>query len=130
MDTGGGSENASAGQLVFRRPLSNLGDLILGDLEAVEPWWQSRDLVLDAQNGTLVLFPSALQHWVTPHRSIGPRISVAFNAEIISADSAPCHSNSNDVGLLLSPAELDALVWPHPGSLDLNLSLTRVASPR
>lgn len=29
--------------------------------------------------GLLVLFPSWLQHWVRPHKQVGPRISIAFN---------------------------------------------------
>lgn len=37
-------------------------------------------LVVEPEPGLLVMFPSWLEHWVTPYRGKGQRISVAFNA--------------------------------------------------
>ncbi len=37
-------------------------------------------LIVEPEPGLLVMFPSWLEHWVTPYRGKGQRISVAFNA--------------------------------------------------
>ena len=37
-------------------------------------------LIVAPEPGMLVMFPSWLEHWVTPYRGKGQRISVAFNA--------------------------------------------------
>jgi uncharacterized protein (TIGR02466 family) len=39
----------------------------------------SDQVVLKVKNGTLLLFPSWLEHSVPPNRSNEPRISVSFN---------------------------------------------------
>ena len=110
IDVGGAASATSAGRLVFRRPFSNLADLVRGDIEALEPWWQGTDLELHVQNGTLILFPSALQHWTTAHRSHAPRISVAFNAEVLMP-------GATGGGLVMGARQIEALRWPHrPGS--------------
>jgi len=45
-------------------------------------------LIVKPEPGLLVLFPGWLQHWVTPYRGKGERISIAFNVVVSPAVGA------------------------------------------
>ncbi|MGE0153553.1 MAG: 2OG-Fe(II) oxygenase family protein [Reyranellaceae bacterium] len=51
----------------------------LGGVVAAPGFPAGHSLVVVPEPGLLVLFPGWLQHWVTPYRGTGERISIAFN---------------------------------------------------
>jgi uncharacterized protein (TIGR02466 family) len=68
-----------SGNLIFRDPRPGV---LHGYLKgAVANGY--RDMSLRPENGLLVLFPSWLEHFVEPHGSDAPRITIAFNAVAI-----------------------------------------------
>ncbi|MDQ6646041.1 MAG: 2OG-Fe(II) oxygenase family protein [Pseudomonadota bacterium] len=67
---------AGSGKLVFRDPRPGV---IHGFLKGAVPNGYS-DIRLAPETGLLVLFPCWMEHFVEPHDSDEPRISVSFNA--------------------------------------------------
>jgi len=65
-----------AGQFVFRDPRPGV---ILGSVKGGVPNGHA-DIHLTPSDGLLVLFPCWLEHYVEPHDSDEPRITIAFNA--------------------------------------------------
>jgi uncharacterized protein (TIGR02466 family) len=70
-----------SGQFVFRDPRPGV---ILGSVKGGVPNGHA-DIHLTPSDGLLVLFPSWMEHYVEPHDSAEPRITIAFNA----VDEAP-----------------------------------------
>ena len=50
---------------------------------------------ISPRSGMLLLFPSYLQHWVYPNQEETERVSIAFNARIISRKTAPVRVGAN-----------------------------------
>lgn len=67
---------AGSGKLVFRDPRPGV---IHGVLKGAVPNGYS-DIRLAPETGLLVLFPCWMEHFVEPHDSDEPRISISFNA--------------------------------------------------
>ncbi|WP_077555412.1 TIGR02466 family protein [Rhodanobacter sp. B04] len=67
---------AGSGKLVFRDPRPGV---IHGYVKGAVPNGYS-DIQLTPDAGLLVLFPSWMEHFVEPHDSDEPRISISFNA--------------------------------------------------
>jgi uncharacterized protein (TIGR02466 family) len=74
-----------SGQFVFRDPRPGV---ILGSVKGGVPNGHA-DIHLTPSDGLLVLFPCWMEHYVEPHDSDEPRITIAFNAvdELPSAKS-------------------------------------------
>jgi uncharacterized protein (TIGR02466 family) len=72
---------AGSGQFVFRDPRPGI---LMGSVKGGIPNGHA-DIHLRPSDGLLVLFPCWLEHYVEPHESDEPRITVAFNA----IDKAP-----------------------------------------
>jgi len=74
-DIGDGAD----GSIVFRNPTA--ASMIAGLIQAPALLKRcfSSELNIRPTPGLLLVFPSWLEHWVRPHRSQQPRISVAFN---------------------------------------------------
>jgi uncharacterized protein (TIGR02466 family) len=70
-----------SGQFVFRDPRPGV---ILGSVKGGIPNGHA-DIHLTPSDGLLVLFPCWMEHYVEPHESDQPRITIAFNA----VDDAP-----------------------------------------
>ena len=70
-----------SGQFVFRDPRPGV---ILGSVKGGIPNGHA-DIHLTPSDGLLVLFPCWMEHYVEPHESDEPRITIAFNA----IDDAP-----------------------------------------
>jgi uncharacterized protein (TIGR02466 family) len=70
-----------SGQFVFRDPRPGV---ILGSVKGGVPNGHA-DIHLTPSDGLLVLFPGWMEHYVEPHDSDQPRITIAFNA----VDEAP-----------------------------------------
>ena len=81
----GDETNSAGGFLVFRNPSAN-GQIakLTRAPESVRKYFSS-ELVIKPVSGLLLLFPSWLEHWVTPHCAEVPRISVAFNVAFLIA---------------------------------------------
>jgi uncharacterized protein (TIGR02466 family) len=75
------SAPSGSGQFVFRDPRPGV---ILGSVKGGVPNGHA-DIHLTPSDGLLVLFPCWMEHYVEPHDSDQPRITIAFNA----VDSAP-----------------------------------------
>jgi len=67
---------AGSGKLVFRDPRPGV---IHGYVKGAVPNGYS-DIRLAPETGLLVLFPCWMEHFVEPHESDEPRISISFNA--------------------------------------------------
>lgn len=67
---------SGSGKLVFRDPRPGV---IHGYVKGAVPNGYS-DIRLTPENGLLVLFPCWMEHFVEPHDSDEPRISISFNA--------------------------------------------------
>ena len=65
-----------SGQFVFRDPRPGV---ILGSVKGGVPNGHA-DIHLTPSDGLLVLFPCWMEHYVEPHESDQPRITIAFNA--------------------------------------------------
>jgi uncharacterized protein (TIGR02466 family) len=65
-----------SGQFVFRDPRPGV---ILGSVKGGVPNGHA-DIHLTPSDGLLVLFPCWMEHYVEPHDSDEPRITIAFNA--------------------------------------------------
>ena len=65
-----------SGQFVFRDPRPGV---ILGSVKGGVPNGHA-DIHLTPSDGLLVLFPCWMEHYVEPHESDEPRITIAFNA--------------------------------------------------
>ena len=65
-----------SGQFVFRDPRPGV---ILGSVKGGGPNGHA-DIHLTPSDGLLVLFPCWMEHYVEPHESDEPRITIAFNA--------------------------------------------------
>jgi uncharacterized protein (TIGR02466 family) len=65
-----------SGQFVFRDPRPGV---ILGNVKGGIPNGHA-DIHLTPSDGLLVLFPCWMEHYVEPHESDQPRITIAFNA--------------------------------------------------
>jgi uncharacterized protein (TIGR02466 family) len=65
-----------SGQFVFRDPRPGV---ILGSVKGGIPNGHA-DIHLTPSDGLLVLFPCWMEHYVEPHDSDEPRITIAFNA--------------------------------------------------
>jgi uncharacterized protein (TIGR02466 family) len=65
-----------SGQFVFRDPRPGV---ILGSVKGGVPNGHA-DIHLTPSDGLLVLFPCWMEHYVEPHDSDAPRITIAFNA--------------------------------------------------
>jgi uncharacterized protein (TIGR02466 family) len=72
---------AGSGQFVFRDPRSGVR---MGYVKGGVPNGHA-DIHLTPSDGLLVLFPCWMEHYVEPHNSDEPRITIAFNA----VDDAP-----------------------------------------
>ena len=77
-----GDAESAGGHLVLRNPSAN--GHIARLTQAPDSLRQrfKTECVIRPQSGLLLLFPSWLEHWVTPHCGEEPRISVAFNIRI------------------------------------------------
>ena len=67
---------AGSGQFVFRDPRPGV---ITGSIKGGVPNGHA-DVHLTPSAGLLVLFPCSMEHYVEPHESEAPRITLAFNA--------------------------------------------------
>ena len=67
---------AGAGEFVFRDPRAGV---VHGDVKGGVPNGHA-DVHLRPSDGLLVLFPCWMEHYVEPHDSDEPRITIAFNA--------------------------------------------------
>jgi uncharacterized protein (TIGR02466 family) len=72
------------GNLEFLDPRSNIAS-VAGPLLEMKKYYAS-NVAFKPDNGTIILFPSYLMHWVYPHFSETDRISVAFNLRLNELD--------------------------------------------
>ena len=76
---------AGAGDFVFRDPRPGI---IHGSVKGAVPNGHS-DIHLTPSTGLLVLFPCWMEHYVEPHDSDQPRITIAFNANAPAMQPLP-----------------------------------------
>jgi uncharacterized protein (TIGR02466 family) len=76
----GGQELPDSALLTFNNPASTAAMFIDAAVANIKPPFDTNGRSFKLQSGDLVIFPSWLQHQVTPHRGPGERITVAFNA--------------------------------------------------
>lgn len=72
-------QSKGEGNVTFHNPSANghIAQLTRGP-DCLRKWYPS-DITIQPTSGLVLLFPSWLEHWVTPHTSEDPRVSVAFN---------------------------------------------------
>jgi len=75
---------AGSGQFVFRDPRPGV---LHGFVKGGVPNGHA-DIHLTPSAGLLVLFPCWMEHYVEPHDSDEPRITIAFNANALDSDPA------------------------------------------
>jgi uncharacterized protein (TIGR02466 family) len=73
---------AGSGQFVIRDPRPGV---IHGDIKGGVPNGHA-DVHLTPSTGLLVLFPCWMEHYVEPHESDEPRITIAFNANAVGGE--------------------------------------------
>lgn len=76
----GGQDLPDSGLLSFNNPASTAAMFLDLAVTNLKPPFDANGRSFKLQPGDLVIFPSWLQHQVTPHRGPGERITVAFNA--------------------------------------------------
>lgn len=76
----GGQSLPDSGLLTFNNPASTTAMFLDLGVTSLKPPFDNNGRSFKLQPGDLVIFPSWLQHQVTPHRGPGERITVAFNA--------------------------------------------------
>jgi uncharacterized protein (TIGR02466 family) len=69
--------DGSDGQIEFLDPRNSVYNTA-GRISELQQYFAS-NIKIKPNNGTIILFPSYLRHWVYPHKSIKERISIAFN---------------------------------------------------
>jgi uncharacterized protein (TIGR02466 family) len=84
----GDKELPDSGLLSFNNPASTVAMFIDLGISNLKPPFDFNGRVFKLKPGDLVIFPSWLQHQVTPHRGPGERITVAFNAWFRQAGAA------------------------------------------
>lgn len=61
----------------------------IGAALAVPGFMFGQKIFIQPREGLLVMFPSWLEHWVTPFRGTGERISIAFNLQLGTGAAGP-----------------------------------------
>jgi uncharacterized protein (TIGR02466 family) len=81
VDGGDGDRNLpDSGLLAFNNPASTTAMFLDAAVTGLKPPFDNNGRSFKLQPGDLVIFPSWLQHQVTPHHGPSERITVAFNA--------------------------------------------------
>src|SRR5689334_2752168 len=90
VDTGDGDKPLpDSGLLSFNNPASSSAMFLDLSVNNLKPPFDTGGRTFKLSPGDLVIFPSWLQHQVTPHRGPGERITVAFNVWFRQQPPAP-----------------------------------------
>lgn len=75
----GGPEGSGSGVIGFRNP-SQAG-MVASNIRAPEALQKAfqQEVYMQPRPGLMLIFPSWLEHWVSPYAGPGPRISIAFD---------------------------------------------------